>query len=240
MDKSEAHKRHLKLIRDLKAKTVANGCTEAEAIAAAEKVAELMDRYDLSLSDVEVKEAEFVTETHEVDAELGVRLSRVATAIATLTGCAVWVDTPGIAVRKLTFFGRDSDVEVANYLFAVVERAMRDGLRRFMPSVALYRAPLRRSKRLAFLDGMANTLHSKLNEIAWLRSRAQGSGRNLVVLKAALVDDEMSRRGIKLEDGRAAFVRDFDNSFAEGQAAGSKVTFDAALAGEKVLDRLGS
>ena len=36
-------------IQALRAKTVANGCTEGEALAAAAKVAELLDRYDLSL-----------------------------------------------------------------------------------------------------------------------------------------------------------------------------------------------
>ena len=36
-------------IQGLRAKTTENGCTEAEALSAAAKVAELLDRYDLSL-----------------------------------------------------------------------------------------------------------------------------------------------------------------------------------------------
>jgi hypothetical protein len=36
----------------LRAKTIANGCTEEEALLAATKVAELLDRHDLSLSDL--------------------------------------------------------------------------------------------------------------------------------------------------------------------------------------------
>ena len=38
----------------LRAKTVEQGCTEQEALAAAEKVAELLDRYGLSLSTIEL------------------------------------------------------------------------------------------------------------------------------------------------------------------------------------------
>src|SRR4051794_2555369 len=41
-------------IQGLRSKTTDNGCTEAEALLAATKVAELLDRYDLSLTDVEI------------------------------------------------------------------------------------------------------------------------------------------------------------------------------------------
>ena len=48
--------RVLARIQALRAKTVDRGCTEQEALAAAGKVAELLDRYGLSLSEVELKE----------------------------------------------------------------------------------------------------------------------------------------------------------------------------------------
>ncbi len=41
----------------LRAKTIENGCTEDEALSAAAKVAALLDRYDLSLTDVEIRKA---------------------------------------------------------------------------------------------------------------------------------------------------------------------------------------
>ena len=44
-------------IQGLRSKTTDNGCTEAEALLAAAKVAELLDRYDLSLTDVEFRDA---------------------------------------------------------------------------------------------------------------------------------------------------------------------------------------
>ena len=43
-------------IQALRTKTIDNGCTEDEALSAAAKVAELLDRYDLSLTDVEIRE----------------------------------------------------------------------------------------------------------------------------------------------------------------------------------------
>ena len=42
-------------IQALRAKTIDNGCTEDEALSAAAKVAELLDRYDLSLTDIDIR-----------------------------------------------------------------------------------------------------------------------------------------------------------------------------------------
>ncbi len=52
-------------IQGLRAKTTDNGCTEAGALLAAAKVAELLDRYDLSLSDVELHDAPCARRAHE-------------------------------------------------------------------------------------------------------------------------------------------------------------------------------
>src|SRR6478752_2303796 len=45
-------------IQGLRSKTTDNGCTEAEALLAAAKVAELLDRYDLSLTDAQIRTAQ--------------------------------------------------------------------------------------------------------------------------------------------------------------------------------------
>ena len=52
-------------IQGLRAKTTDNGCTEAEALSAAAKVAELLDRYDLSLTDVEIRHSQCEQRTYE-------------------------------------------------------------------------------------------------------------------------------------------------------------------------------
>ena len=52
-------------IQGLRSKTTDNGCTEAEALLAAAKVAELLDRYDLSLTDVEIRDARYERREYE-------------------------------------------------------------------------------------------------------------------------------------------------------------------------------
>ena len=44
-------------IKALAEKTVSNGCTEAEAMAAAEMVGRLLERYALSMEEIDVREA---------------------------------------------------------------------------------------------------------------------------------------------------------------------------------------
>ncbi|WP_084570574.1 DUF2786 domain-containing protein [Methylosinus sp. PW1] len=48
--------RVLQRIQALRAKTVEQGCTEQEALASARKVAELLDRYGLTLGEIEMRE----------------------------------------------------------------------------------------------------------------------------------------------------------------------------------------
>jgi hypothetical protein len=50
-------------IRALAARTVDRGCTEAEAIAAAQKVGELLEVYGLSMSEVELRQEACVQKT---------------------------------------------------------------------------------------------------------------------------------------------------------------------------------
>src|SRR4051794_10746928 len=56
-------------IQGLRSKTMDNGCTEAEALLAAAKVAELLDRYDLSLSDVEIRNGQCEQRSYETRAK---------------------------------------------------------------------------------------------------------------------------------------------------------------------------
>jgi len=60
-------------IQGLRSKTTDNGCTEAEALLAAAKVAELLDRYDLSLTDFEIRDAPCEQREYETTARSAFR-----------------------------------------------------------------------------------------------------------------------------------------------------------------------
>ena len=92
-------------IRALRAKTVEQGCTEAEALAAAEKVAELLDRHGLSMSELDLRK-----QTCE---GIGVETSRkrrgpiddCMAVIAPFFDCRVWGETADDGTLRWIFFG---------------------------------------------------------------------------------------------------------------------------------------
>ena len=123
-------------IKALTEKTVANGCTEAEAMSAAEMVGRLLERYALSMDEIEVREARCV----QAEVPMGGRRRRpidaCVPAIARFCECKVWLargarqspimmetrlDPPG---GRYVFFGFETDTALASYLFAVIDRAM--------------------------------------------------------------------------------------------------------------------
>ena len=115
----------LERVRNLLAKTVENGCTEHEAIAAAQKVSALMEQYDLSHEDVEDVKRERYGARKRPFAN-GSALRRVYHestqthyAISRLFTCEVWLYD-----SDLIFFGSELDTEAAHSLANVVRIAM--------------------------------------------------------------------------------------------------------------------
>jgi hypothetical protein len=77
-------------IQALRAKTIDNGCTEEEALSAAAKVAELLDRHDLSLTDVELRAAPCERRAYETHRKKRIPLDDCIGAIAHFCDCRVW------------------------------------------------------------------------------------------------------------------------------------------------------
>ncbi len=77
-------------IQALRAKTIDNGCTEDEALSAATKVAELLDRYDLSLTDVEMRDAPCERREYETWRKKRILIDGCIGAVAHFCDCRVW------------------------------------------------------------------------------------------------------------------------------------------------------
>jgi Protein of unknown function (DUF2786) len=78
-------------IQGLRSKTTDNGCTEAEALLAAAKVAEFFDRYDLSLTDVEIRNAQCKQRDYETRRKKRIPLDDCIGEIAIFCDCRVSV-----------------------------------------------------------------------------------------------------------------------------------------------------
>src|SRR3954470_21486634 len=92
-------------IQALRAKTIANGCTEDEALSAAAKVAELLDRHDLSLSDVELRASSWERRFYETFRKKRIPLVACIGAIAHFCDCRVWREKSPAGENRYVFFG---------------------------------------------------------------------------------------------------------------------------------------
>jgi len=228
MEEPQKREDLIKKIRALLAKTVENGCTEEEALKAAEKAAELMAKYDLEMDEISVEEAGIDERVFPLDPALERHFINVCKAISELCGVRTWSELNIAGTReRQKFFGLPHDVEVAGYLAEICERAMKRELEVLRRECAFY-TPHKRSRKIdSFFEGMSERLQKRIRELAWARSKATGFA--LVPVKDAVIEAEMQKRGIELRKSRLGY-RDLDpHSYKSGLIAGDKVTLNPGV-----------
>jgi len=219
-------------IQGLRAKTTDNGCTEGEALSAAAKVAELLDRYDLSLTDVEIREAPCERRAYETHRKKRMPLDDCIGAIANFCDCRVWREKNPAGEARYVFFGLRSDVEVAHYLTELIDAAVRSELGRYKTTAGYrrFRHQERHMANASFTLGMVASIADKLTVMKAGRDQANnGAGRDLVVLKAAVVDAELNKLDLKLRTVRRATRMVSPMAYDAGGAAGASLAINPAI-----------
>lgn len=215
-------------IRALRAKTVENGCTEAEALAAAEKLAQLLADHNMTMDEADLRASPFAKHDHQGGGTVGLKLWKVANAVADLTNTRTWAGGRS-APSRITFLGLSHEVEVAAYLLAICERAMQTEARKLMRTVQHLPQIKQAAKVVPFVDGMADRLASRIRDMI---PPAQ-TGTGLIVLRNALIDQEMARQGIRLETGAAR--RPLDTAaYHAGQRAAEGVALNNGISSAPV------
>ena len=228
-----ALERLVQRIQGLRAKTVAQGCTEQEALAAAEKVAELLDRYGLSLGELEFRAQPCDGIAIQTNRRRFAPIDSCIPEIGAFFDCRVWVERAKGAALRYVFFGLRGDVTAAQYLYEMVERAFETETETFHTS-ELYAqmAGERRSATNSFQIGLGHAILAKLQAMRAARdaSRRSASGRDLVPVKAAMVDEEMAKLGLDLRTRAVGQgKRVLSDAFTAGQAAGQRFEFTPAI-----------
>jgi hypothetical protein len=216
-------------IQGLRAKTTDNGCTEAEALLAAAKVAELLDRHDLSLSDIELRYAPCEQRAFETHRKKRIPLDHCVGAIAAFCDCRVWREKNRDGTARFVFFGLGADVEVAHYIAELIDATVRFELGRYKNS-ADYRQFRHRDRHLAnasFALGMIASIADQLTVMKAEREVvSHGTGRDLVLLKTAVVDTELEKLGLSLRsvEGRGRMVS--PAAYDSGGTVGAALSID--------------
>jgi Protein of unknown function (DUF2786) len=141
-------------IAALKAKTAASGCTEAEALAAAEMAAKLMEQHGLSETEIE-----FVSQTVSAAKALPRWQRWLLNGISKVTNTSV-ISISGKA-RELDFAGKEHSVAIAIYLRDVLTRAVNAEIRRLRESPG-YRRLRKQSSKTAMVNSFAAGMISRI------------------------------------------------------------------------------
>jgi hypothetical protein len=178
-------------IKALTEKTIANGCTEAEAMSAAEMVGRLLERYALSMDEIEVREARCV----QAEVPMGGRRRRpidaCVPAIARFCDCKVWLargarpksdhddgfdwTRPG---GRYVFFGFETDTALATYLFVVTDRAIVTEAAAFKQAKPALRAVRLRRASASFQHGVAARVSARLDDMHGAREASVQAQRS--------------------------------------------------------------
>ena len=218
-------------LQALRAKTIANGCTEEEALAAAAKVAELLDRHDLSMTDLEIREEQCEKSTIETNRKQRQPISSCIPAIAEYCDCKVWKEKDDKGIRYV-FFGLRPSIEMAHYVYDVIAIAMHTAWAQYAVSKRIIRYG--RDEKGSFLFGMAVSIAEKLTAMKAERDEANraSTGRDLVVVRHAIVESEFAKLDLNLRRGRASGKKVAAGAFEAGHAAGQSLALHRAV-GEK-------
>ncbi|MDB5570957.1 MAG: hypothetical protein JWN93_2140 [Hyphomicrobiales bacterium] len=213
-------------IQALRAKTVENGCTQAEALLAVAKVAELLDRHDLTLGDAALREALCERRAYRTQGRKRIPLDVCVGAVAAFCDCRVWREKQPDGEIAFVFFGLSADAEAAHCLAGVIDAAIRTELGRYKTS-AEYQRVRHQDRHMAnasFALGMAASIADRLTAAKAARERGRGGdSRGLVVMKSARVEAEMRKLDLALRTVRRPARVVSPPAYDAGGAAAARV-----------------
>jgi hypothetical protein len=237
----------LRKMRALAAKQVENGCSEAEALSAANLLGRMMDQHGFSQLDLSEKgkASELKTDIWRSPAGKNGSLVYVSNSVAGYCDCKVWLSGKGTASEGIAFFGHEEDTMLASFLMDSFNSAMNSEwaeYRRSMgavvdPKTGRPKAVVSVKERETFELGMMGRLSGRLREMKVDRnSRVDEptgrTGNALVVVKTAAVDAGFKQLGITLGKARASRKRlRGSDAYAAGRAAGGRVAITTGIAG---------
>lgn len=206
-------------IKALLAKTVANGCTEAEALSALETAHRLMTDYDVTDNDLSFagETARVNTEPKDDSDDIG---GRMFAAVGAFCGCRSFKN----GIERIAFVGLYSETVFAHWLLDTLVLFVERACKTFLDNnPSRYR--VRRLESRGFKWGCADRLAQRLYALAALRP----TGNAMTVKKNDLIKSAMDAAGIRLRDSRFTLRR--YNAAAEraGVQAANEATFDKAV-----------
>lgn len=221
-------------IRALKQMTTDQGCTEAEAMEAARLALQLMDKYQVSDDELDMGSATLpgVAGRRAAADELWWTVGRICRCKP--------IRQPQELGRGVTFtyYGRTSDVAVAEYLHGLLAAAIVRETESFRQSEEFRRRRKRSTRNAAvkaFHEGMVHRLENRLWQLWWMRAAGQGDVEQVRAEDRQLldcIDAILADRGMKFTTAKnlAPPPSRFNSATIQGDRVGRGISIDPGLA----------
>ena len=203
--------------------TVENGCSEAEAMTAAAKLAAILDENGMTAEEIKSFSREESGNKMET-ANFGnkKKLHEVqfcVNAIAKFFDVKVWSATTSVN-RVIRYFGFPNDVAAAIALTETLVYAMEGDFDRYMLNnvQSVHGKTLRKN----FMVGFAHRVSERLKELKLERNPVT-TGTALVVLKNQVVEAEAEKLNLQLKKGASNRTTANTAAYEAGQVAGGRV-----------------
>ena len=216
----------LKKLKAFSQRTVENGCTEAEAIAAAKAMQGLQEKYDCTLTELDISLTEYVKDK----IILGNKVKHPVWGA--LFGVQVFTKVRLVSYgAKLTVFGQQHCVDNAIYLIGLLQSSMELEYLRYKNSADFAEESFyhhARSIRTSFMNGMARRLSSRLvdmhneSRIA-VKEQTSGNGTALVAMASNALDDAYRKEWPRLGSGRRSTTNRSRGAASAGASAANRV-----------------
>lgn len=219
----------LRKVKALLAKTVENGCSEAEAMAALNMAEAMIAAYEITDDDLqEAKKDEAVIEPSNMYDPYEIRWFLIS-RVAKFCECSTWRKKNNTKVME--FCGLRPDVEFAVWLCDTLAQFVRKEMVTFLMNTPIEKD----NKRFvinSFVIGCTDRINQRLKEL--IDSRIVKSNSNaLMVIKNQLIMKKMNEVGIRVKTMSQHRNINDHGAYEAGQLAGNKASFGRPVGSEK-------
>ena len=202
---------------------------------AAEMVGRLLERYALTMEEVDVRQEPCVQVEVPIGGQRRRPIDMCVPALARFCDCKVWL-ARAEQQSHYVFFGFETDVSLAAYLFVVIARSIQTEVAGFRNTkTTLAGVPLRRAST-SFQGGMAVRVGERLTAMHAEREAAvaaqRPAGTALILVRHQVVDEAFRARKMPLRSTPGLTLRQ-NAAFREGRAAGERVNLHRPLEGSQ-------
>lgn len=227
-----------RLIQKLVVRTETNGCTEEEALSAADKISELLNQFELRLDEVIIRQEKCVERRVFAPDEA---MSSIIVGIGELCHLVTYHEGDSKPVTYV-FFGMERDIELAVFLYEICHEAADEGWAAHVNGGKGHQTKQKESYRMGF----GSRLFQRFLELKEerdrhreeLRRQAQSTGTDLVLVRDGIVEEEFAKTGVRLRSSnRRRSIRDY-GAYRMGQDHANSVNLNSPIGGGSNPDLL--